>query len=42
MAAALRTVAPTALMAPLLMLIVWWVVSQSLRPVAGGTGSAGS
>ena len=31
---ALRTIAPTALMAPLLMLLVWWVVSHSLAPVA--------
>ena len=31
---ALRTVAPVALMAPLLMLVVWWVVSRSLAPVA--------
>ncbi|KTT23717.1 ATP-binding protein [Pseudacidovorax intermedius] len=31
---ALRTVAPIALMAPLLMLVVWWVVSGSLAPVA--------
>ena len=31
---ALKTVAPTALMAPLLMLIVWWVVSRSLVPVS--------
>ncbi|MCG2582941.1 ATP-binding protein [Massilia sp. TS11] len=31
---ALRTVWPTALMAPLLMLAVWLVVSGSLRPVA--------
>jgi two-component system OmpR family sensor kinase len=31
---ALRTVAPIALMAPLLMLVVWWVVSVSLAPVA--------
>jgi two-component system OmpR family sensor kinase len=31
---ALRTIAPVALMAPLLMLIVWWVVSLSLAPVA--------
>jgi len=33
-ALALRTIAPVALMAPLLMLIVWWVVSLSLAPVA--------
>ncbi|AMM26480.1 ATP-binding protein [Variovorax sp. PAMC 28711] len=33
-ALALRTVGPVALMAPLLMLIVWWVVSRSLAPVA--------
>ena len=31
---ALRTVSPVALMAPLLMLLVWWVVGESLRPVA--------
>jgi two-component system OmpR family sensor kinase len=31
---ALRTVGPTLLMAPLLMLVVWWVVSRSLSPVA--------
>ena len=30
---ALRTVAPIAVMAPLLMLVVWWVVSASLAPV---------
>ncbi|MDQ0570164.1 two-component system OmpR family sensor kinase [Variovorax paradoxus] len=33
-ALALRTVAPVALMAPLLMLVVWWVVSLSLAPVS--------
>jgi len=33
-ALALRTIGPVALMAPLLMLIVWWVVSHSLAPVA--------
>lgn len=33
-ALALRTVGPIAIMAPLLMLVVWWVVSQSLAPVA--------
>ncbi|CAN7173560.1 ATP-binding protein [Pseudoduganella sp. LjRoot289] len=33
-ALALRTVAPIALMAPLLMLVVWWVVSGSLAPVS--------
>ncbi len=33
-ALALRTVGPIALMAPLLMLVVWWVVSRSLAPVA--------
>ena len=33
-ALALRTIAPIALMAPLLMLVVWWVVSSSLLPVA--------
>ncbi|MES2533754.1 MAG: ATP-binding protein [Pseudomonadota bacterium] len=33
-ALALRTVGPAALMAPLLMLVVWWVVSVSLKPVA--------
>jgi two-component system OmpR family sensor kinase len=31
---ALRTVVPIAVMAPLLMLIAWWVVSASLAPVA--------
>jgi two-component system OmpR family sensor kinase len=31
---ALRTVSPMILMVPLLMLIVWWVVSASLAPVA--------
>lgn len=31
---ALRTLAPIALMAPLLMLLVWWVVRSSLAPVA--------
>ena len=31
---ALRTVGPIALAAPLLMLVVWWVVSHSLAPVA--------
>ncbi len=31
---ALRTVAPTLLMAPLLMLFVWWVVTRSLAPVS--------
>ena len=31
---ALRTVGPIALMAPVLMLVVWWVVSGSLAPVA--------
>lgn len=29
----LRSVGPTLVMAPLLMLVVWWVVSISLRPV---------
>jgi two-component system OmpR family sensor kinase len=33
-ALALRTVVPIALAAPLLMLVVWWVVSLSLAPVA--------
>lgn len=33
-ALALRTIGPIALMAPLLMLVVWWVVSRSLAPVA--------
>lgn len=33
-ALALRTIAPIAFMAPLLMLVVWWVVSSSLAPVA--------
>jgi two-component system OmpR family sensor kinase len=31
---ALRTVAPIAVMMPILMLVVWWVVSRSLEPVA--------
>ena len=31
---ALRTVAPIVLIAPMLMLLVWWVVSTSLAPVA--------
>ena len=31
---ALRTVGPIALMVPVLMLVVWWVVSGSLEPVA--------
>lgn len=31
---ALRTVGPIALMVPLLMLVVWWVVSRSLAPVS--------
>jgi two-component system, OmpR family, sensor kinase len=31
---ALRSVGPIALAAPLLMLVVWWVVSRSLAPVA--------
>lgn len=31
---ALRTIAPVALLAPLLMLVVWWVVRSSLAPVA--------
>lgn len=33
-ALALRTVGPIAMMAPVLMLVVWWVVSGSLAPVA--------
>jgi two-component system OmpR family sensor kinase len=33
-ALALRSIAPVALMAPILMLVVWWVVSRSLAPVA--------
>jgi two-component system OmpR family sensor kinase len=33
-ALALRTVGPIALMAPVLMLVVWWVVSGSLAPVS--------
>ena len=33
-ALAFRTVAPIAIVAPLLMLAVWWVVSASLTPVA--------
>ncbi len=31
---ALRTVGPIAIMMPILMLVVWWVVSGSLEPVA--------
>lgn len=31
---ALRSALPVALMAPLLMLVVWWVVSRSLAPVS--------
>jgi two-component system OmpR family sensor kinase len=31
---ALRTVGPIAVMMPILMLVVWWVVSGSLQPVA--------
>ena len=31
---ALRTLAPIAVMKPILMLVVWWVVSESLTPVA--------
>ena len=31
---ALRTLLPIALMAPLLMLMVWWVISSSLAPVS--------
>ncbi len=31
---ALRTVAPIAVMAPLLMMLVWWVVNASMVPVA--------
>ena len=31
---ALRTLGPTAVMIPILMLVVWWVVSGSLKPVA--------
>src|SRR5471030_1700039 len=33
---ALRTVGPIALMAPVLMLVVWWVVSGSRAPAGGG------
>ncbi|MCL4745252.1 MAG: sensor histidine kinase N-terminal domain-containing protein [Burkholderiaceae bacterium] len=33
-AMALRTMAPVAVMAPLLMLVVWWVVSVSFAPVS--------
>lgn len=33
-ALAWRTIAPIALLAPLLMLVVWWVVRSSLAPVA--------
>ena len=32
--ASVRAMLPTALMAPLLMLIVWWVVTRSLAPVS--------
>lgn len=32
-ALALRAIVPAALLAPLLMLVVWWVVSRSLAPV---------
>jgi len=31
---ALRTLAPIGVMMPILMLVVWWVVSDSLKPVA--------
>jgi two-component system OmpR family sensor kinase len=31
---ALRTLAPIAMMLPILMLVIWWVVSDSLKPVA--------
>lgn len=31
---ALRTLGPTAVMMPILMVVVWWVVSGSLQPVA--------
>jgi hypothetical protein len=31
---ALRTLGPIAVMMPILMLVVWWVVSGSLEPVA--------
>lgn len=31
---ALRTVGPIAIMMPILMLVVWWVISNSLEPVA--------
>lgn len=31
---ALRTVAPLALLAPLLLLLIWWIVTTSLKPVA--------
>ncbi|MBT2334601.1 sensor histidine kinase N-terminal domain-containing protein [Variovorax paradoxus] len=41
-ALALRTIAPVALMAPLLMLVVWWVVSRSLAPVARVRGQVAS
>lgn len=33
-ALALRTIAPAAVMAPLLIFVVWWIVSASLAPVA--------
>ena len=33
-ALAMRTTGPSMLMAPLLMLVVWWVISRSLAPVA--------
>lgn len=39
---ALRTIAPVLLMAPLLMLVVWWVVSRSLAPVARVRGQVAS
>jgi two-component system OmpR family sensor kinase len=39
---ALRTVGPIALAAPLLMLVVWWVVSRSLAPVARVRGQVAS
>lgn len=41
-ALALRTIAPVALMAPLLMLVVWWVVSRSLAPVSRVRGQVAS
>ncbi|MBA3477549.1 MAG: sensor histidine kinase N-terminal domain-containing protein [Lautropia sp.] len=39
---ALRTVAPIAMIVPLLMLVTWWVVTQSLAPVARVRGQVAS